>query len=69
MSNLVNLILTSNSVYRKCCFCRNCIVKIDVKLLWRQVACNRTSLIEGKSLKGDAVGVAKVAEYNDVGAK
>jgi hypothetical protein len=33
-------------------------------LLWQHVAW----LIEGESLKGNAVGVAKVAEYNDVGA-
>jgi len=37
-------------------------VKIDVKLLWRQVVCNGAWLIEGKSLKLDAVDVAKVTE-------
>jgi hypothetical protein len=66
-----NLLLTRNicMVYRKRCFRRNCWVKIDVKLPWRQVVCNVASLIEGKSLKGDAIGVPKVAEYNDVGAR
>ena len=64
MSKSGSLLLLSNNcmVYRKCCFCRNSKVKIDVKLLWRQVACNGASLIDGKSLKGDAVGVTKVAE-------
>jgi hypothetical protein len=33
------------------------------------MALNVASLIEGETLKGDVVGVSKVAEYNDVGAK